>query len=212
MKLLNDEDRKAIEAAIQQAETKTSGEIVFAIAEASANYHHATLQGAIVGMVVATAVYLMLPVSHTITGLLWTESLSFALFYAVLPMVPCRRWFIPRRELDSRVREAALAQFYSSGLYRTRDSNGVEIYLSLFEREVVVIGDRNIHLRMGDAHWQSVRDTIIDGIKKGDARGGICRAIEICGRALAEHFPPRKDDVNELPDKVIDRPVNRHAP
>ena len=103
-------------------------------------------------------------------------------------------------------------QFYASGLYRTRESNGVEIYLSLFEREVVVIGDSGIHSKMGDQHWQEVRDLIIAGIKRGEARQGICGAIESCGKALAEYFPHRTDDINELPDRVITRPLNPHAP
>ena len=212
MKLLSEEDHKVIEAAIRQAEATTSGEIVFAAAEASANYHHATLQGAIIGMAVAAAVYLMIPIAHATTGLLWTEVLSFAVCYALLPRLPWRRWIISQQEMDTRVHEAALMQFYTSGLYRTRESNGVEIYLSLFEREVVVIGDSGIHVKMGDQHWQHVRDLIIAGIRRGDAREGICAAIESCGKALAQYFPPRTDDINELPNQVIRRTINPDAP
>ncbi len=212
MKLLSEEDLKAIEAAIKKAEATTSGEIVFTAAETSANYQHASLQGAIIGMAIAAAVFLMLPIVHTTTSLLWTEVISFAAFYALLPRIPWRRWIISKQEMDARVQEAAFMQFYASGLYRTRESNGVEIYLSLFEREVVVIGDRGIHEKMGDRHWQNVRDQIILGIKKGDARGGICAAIESCGKALAEYFPPRADDVNELSDRVIKRPLHPEAP
>jgi len=211
MKLLSEEDHKVIEAAIKKAEATTSGEIVFAAAEASANYQHATLQGAIIGMAIAAAVYLMIPLTHTTTVLLWTEVLAFAFFYALLPRIPCRRWIISKQEMDARVKEAAFMQFYASGLYRTRESNGVEIYLSLFEREVVVIGDRGIHAKMGDHQWENVRDLIILGILKGDARGGICEAIEACGKVLAEHFPPRHDDVNELSDQIINRSLNPQA-
>ena len=73
MSLLSEEDHKIIEAAIKKAESATSGEIVFTAAEASANYHHATLQGAIIGMAIVAAVFLMLPIVHTTTTLLWTE-------------------------------------------------------------------------------------------------------------------------------------------
>ncbi len=206
MSFLSDEDKEFIEQAINKAETTTSGEIVFTAAVASARYLHATLQGAIIGMTFATAVFLVLPFPHTITNLLWTEFISFAVFYTILPYLPWRRWIISKQEMDARVNDAAMMQFYASGLHRTRESNGVEIYLSFFERRVVVIGDRGIHAKMGDQHWQNVRDLIIRRIKEGNLRGGICAAIEICGKALAEHFPPRPDDINELSDKVIDRP------
>ena len=212
MKLLSNEDNKFIEAAIKKAEATTSGEIVFTVAPASARYLHATLQGAIVGMAIVTAVFLILPIAHTITSILWTEFLSFAAFYTVLPYLPWRRWIISKQELDARVKDAAFMQFYSSGLYRTRESNGVEIFLSLFEKRVVVIGDRGIHEKMGDQHWQNARDLISHGIKEGDLRGGICAAIESCGKALAEHFPSRSDDINELPDSVLDRALHPESP
>jgi len=212
MKLLTEEDRKAIEEEIRRAESQTSGEIVFAVADASAHYHHATIQGALIGMAFSAAVYLALPISHTITALLWTELLSFAILYALIHHLPWRRWLSPGRELDARVHEAAFMQFYSSGLYRTRESNGVEIYLSLFERRVVVIGDRGVHEKMGNPHWDDVRDKIIQGIRKGKAREGICAAIESCGKALAEHFPHQPEDINELPDQVIDRKLGAEAP
>jgi putative membrane protein len=205
MRLLSDSDKKLIEETIRKAEAMTSGEIVFTASEASALYRHATLQGALLAMAVVTAVFLMLPVAHTTTSLLWVEFLSFAVFYAALPRLSWRRWGISNQEMDARVQEAAFMQFYSSGLYRTRESNGVEIYLSFFERRVVVIGDRGIHEKMGDQYWQNVRDLIIRGIREGNVRGGICAAIEACGQALAQHFPPRADDINELPNQVIHR-------
>jgi putative membrane protein len=212
MGFLSEQDNKSIEAAIKKAEATTSGEIVFAVAKASAGYSQATLQGALIGMAIVTAVFLMLPLSHTPATLLWTEFVSFAAFYTLLPYFPWRRWIVSKKEMDARVREAAFIQFYSSGLYKTRESNGIEIYLSLFEREVVVIGDQGIHAKMGNQHWDNVRDLIIRGIKEGNICSGICAAIDSCGKALAEHFPHRPDDINELPDQVINRSVRPEVP
>lgn len=206
--LLTGEDKQAIAGAIQRAELTTSGEIVFAVADASGHYHHATLQGALVGTIIATVVYLALPAFHTIGLVLWTEIIAFAFFYAVIPHLPMRRWFVPRREMDDCVHEAAFREFYTGGLYKTREANGILIYLSCLERRVVVLGDKGIHEKMGDQHWNDVRDKIIHGIEQGRAREGICAAVESCGKALAEHFPRRPDDTNELPDEVIDRTRN----
>jgi putative membrane protein len=205
MGFLSEQDKKSIEAAIKKAEALTSGEIVFATAQASSHYEHASFQGAFLGMAIVTAAFMLIPFAHTPAKLLWTEFASFAIFYTIIPYLPWRRWLISKKEIDARVHEAAFMQFYSSGLYKTRESNGVEIYLSLLERRVVVIGDQGIHEKMGNEHWDRVRDLIIKGIKEGNVCGGICAAIESCGKALAEHFPPRPDDINELPDQVIDR-------
>ncbi len=210
--LLTEEDKQAISEAIKLAEGATSGEIVFAVADSSARYHHASIQAAVAAMVAGTAVYLALPLEHLIGLVLWTQLVCFALAYAVVPRLPWRRIFIPAREMNARVHEAAFMEFYSSGLHRTAEANGVLIYLSILERRVVVIGDRGIHEKMGEQHWHAVRDRIILGIRQGRAREGICDAISTCGKALAEHFPHREDDVNELSDSVIDRKVRPDAP
>ncbi len=208
--LLTEEDKKAIAEAVRKAEMVTSGEIVFAFTDASDRYRHATLQGALAGSILVTAVYLLLPAPQTIGMVLWTEIIAFAFFYALIPRLSCRRWFISSREMDERVHEAAFREFYASGLYRTREANGIVIYLSCLEHRVVVLGDKGIHEKMGEPHWQEVRNQIISGIKQGRAREGICAAIESCGKALADHFPRRADDVNELPDDVLDRRRDQH--
>lgn len=203
--LLNEEDKQAVAEAIKRAESLTSGEIVFAVTEASGRYPHVTLQGALAGMVIATAVYLVLPMPHTTGLVLWTEIIAFALFYSIIPHLPWRRRLIPKREMDESVHESAFHEFYASGLYKTSQANGVLIFLSLLERRVVVLGDKGIHEKMGDPHWQDVRDKVISGIRQGRAQEGICAAVDSCGKALAKHFPRRPDDVNELSDDVIDR-------
>ena len=209
MELLSEEDKQAVSEAIRKAEAVTSGEIVFALTVASGRYVDASFRGAILIMAAATAVYLVLPVNHLIQALLWTETIAFAFSFGVITYLPWRRWFIPKHEMEARVHDAALTEFYTSGLYRTRDSNGVLIYLSVLERRVVVLGDRAIHDKMGD-RWDEVRDTIIRGIRERRARAGICAAVEICGRSLAEHFPRKADDTNELSNDVIDRRPGRH--
>jgi uncharacterized membrane protein len=73
MKLLTDEEKKQIESAIQKAESMTSGEIVFATADASSNYRHATLLGALIGMTIAAIVYMLLTYSPNLIYLLLTE-------------------------------------------------------------------------------------------------------------------------------------------
>ncbi len=209
--LLSEDDRKAIAEGIRKAEATTSGEIVFALTDASARYRHASFQGAIAGAVLATATYLALPVSRPIELVLCMQLISFSVFFVLCEYFPWRRWFISSEEINARVREAALLEFYGSGLYRTREENGVLIYLSVFERRVVVLGDRGIHKKMGNTHWDEVRDRITRGIRESQPREGICEAIDICGKALARHFPRRANDVNELSDQVLERSLKPDA-
>lgn len=201
--LLSEEDKKAIAEAIRGAELKTSGEIVFSLAQSSGNYRYADFQGALSGMAAATVLYLLLPLHHSVLGLLWTEVLAFLAFLLLFSRLPIRRWFIAPEEMETRTWHAAFTQFYEHGLYRTRESNAVLIYLSQFEKRVVVLGDKGIHGKMGDVKWNEVKDLIVQGIHNGRPREGICQAIEVCGQMLAQHFPRPPDDTDELSNRVI---------
>jgi len=44
---------------------------------------------------------------------------------------------------------------------------------------------------------------VTQGIKKGEACDALCRTITDIGQILAEHFPVKPDDTNELPDEVM---------
>jgi len=209
---ITEQDKDAVAAAIGDAERKTSGEIVFAVTERAGRYRHISYLTGIGGLLMASAVYLALPLPHTIPGLLWTQLIGYLGAFSLSFQRPLQRFLIPDKEMDARVGEAAFEEFYASGLHRTREQNGVLIYLSLLEQRVVVLGDRGIHEKMGDRHWKEVRDRILKGIRQGDAGKGICEAVRLCGEALATHFPPRPDDVNELSDAVLDRRGQARAP
>jgi uncharacterized membrane protein len=88
-------------------------------------------------------------------------------------------------------------------MHRTRERNGVLIYLAVADRKLAIVGDAGIHARVGDAYWASIRDLMVSHLRARAARDAIVRAVEDLGRVLAEHFPRRPgDDPNELADEV----------
>ena len=112
---------------------------------------------------------------------------------------------VPRRLLRGRHDALARAQhvFRRLGMHRTAERHGVLIYVAVEERRLAVVGDEGIHGRVGDLHWNEVRDLMIEILREnGPPRRALERAIEALGRALAEHYPRRPDDWNELSDKV----------
>jgi uncharacterized membrane protein len=112
---------------------------------------------------------------------------------------------VPRRLLRRRPDALARAQhvFRRLGMHRTAERHGVLIYVAVEERRLAVVGDEGIHGRVGDLHWNEVRDLMIETLREnGPPRRALERAIEALGRALAEHFPRRPDDRNELSDEV----------
>ena len=122
--------------------------------------------------------------------------------------ITSRVWFI-RRLFTSRiimqecVEEGAKRVFHEHKLRGTQDATGLLIYISLFERTVYVLGDQGISKNLSAKDWEKVRDLIIDGLRSGRAAEGLCQGIGVCGDLLAQHFPIKEDDVNELPNELI---------
>jgi len=98
----------------------------------------------------------------------------------------------------------ARAWFKRLGMERTKEKNGVLICLGAESRTFAILGDEGIHRHLGQAGWDAERDEMAAHFGKGDFAGGLIHAVEAVGAVLAEHFPPRPDDVNELPDEVIE--------
>ncbi len=210
-RFLSEEEKKQIEAAVSQAEKKTSGEIVCLIQSASYHYPMAQVLGG-----TAMALPAALALTPYIGGRLWLGTqnmwlfvsifcLLFAIFYLLVKHTPpLKRWFISQREIDEEVEEAAVTSFFRHGLYRTRDATGVLIFISVFEHKVWVLADHGINAKVPEGQWDTIVAAIKDGIKAGQPAQAICQAVESAGRTLAEHFPVRPDDTDELDNLILE--------
>jgi uncharacterized membrane protein len=109
-----------------------------------------------------------------------------------------RRFFRRRPDVLSRAQRV----FRRLGMHKTAERHGVLVYLAVEERRLAVVGDEGIHGRVGDRHWNRVRDLMLEKLRENAPRQALERAIEELGQALAEHYPRRPDDRNELSDEV----------
>ncbi len=80
------------------------------------------------------------------------------------------------------------------------------IYISLYERMVRVVGDDAISEKLGQEDWEDVCQSVLSGMKSGNAATALNEAILKCGVLLSQHFPNDPDDQNELANelKIID--------
>lgn len=134
-------------------------------------------------------------------------ALLFWLAHGLLDRWPAlKRRFISRREIDEEVEEAAVTAFFRHGLYRTRDANGVLLFISVFERKVWLLADKGIHAKIPQAQWNDLVQRVTQGIGQGQRVPAISSAITEIGDLLAAHFPIRPDDTNELANLIIGDP------
>jgi len=99
---------------------------------------------------------------------------------------------------------AARKQFERLGLAKTKNRNGVLIFIAPKSQNFAVLGDEAIHACLGDETWSSIRDVMLEHFQHGDHTGALLAAITRVGEALARHFPctTPATNPNELPDKI----------
>jgi len=198
-------ERKRIESAVQQVEKQTSGEIVPMVVDESYDYPRAEILGA--GLFsLATAVSLSWGFfGESLWHFLWLFALCYFPFKLLIRKFPTlRRRLIHPVEISAEVEEKAIISFLEQGLHHTRDETGILFLISLFERRVHVLADRGINEVVPAKFWDEVVQTITEGIHRGDTCNALCAAIESCGQLLAEHFPVKGDDTDELPNLIIE--------
>jgi uncharacterized membrane protein len=111
------------------------------------------------------------------------------------------RVFISKFDIADPV-AAAQEEFNRLGMEQTRERNAVLIYLAPGPRKFAVIGDCGVHARCGDIFWQELARSMTARFRVGEFTEGIVQGITRAGELLAENFPRRPDDSNELPDRV----------
>lgn len=97
---------------------------------------------------------------------------------------------------------AARRHFEQLGMTRTQERNGVLIFVAPRSRTFAVIGDTAVHEKCGEAFWRLLAAAMSTHFKRGDFTAGLVHGIERAGELLAEHFPYRADDRNELPNDI----------
>ncbi len=111
------------------------------------------------------------------------------------------RVFISRKLVPEPV-AAAQEHFMQMGMAKTRERNGVLIFVAPRSHRFAVVGDSGVHERCGDDFWKELAMEMSGHFAKSEFTSGIIHGVKKAGQLLALHFPHRPDDANELPDDV----------
>ena len=221
---LTREEEQAVNAAIAEAERKTSGEIYCIYARDVSEYTE-------VGLGYATGVSLLLPMALVAFGLRpwaieemltgWRMSgpeagpeagaLAYAMLQAlilfamlaVMMIRPLRFWLAPEPLKRARVHKVAVQQFLAKGLQATESRTGVLIFASDAERHAEVVADEGVYTKVDPEVWGDAIEALAEAMKRKAPGEGFVEAVRRVGAVLAEHFPPVGDNPNELPDEIV---------
>ena len=100
-------------------------------------------------------------------------------------------------------RERALDVFSHLRIWDTAHNNGVLIYLLLADRDVEIVADRGIDVKVGAAGWEKICKEMETDFRAGNFAGGVIKGIQAVSKQLAAHFPKHGGGENELPDAPV---------
>ncbi len=200
--MIGAEDRERLVEAIREAEARTAGEIVVVVARQASGYRSVPILWA---MLAALAVpWPLIAITTLGAPRIALAQLLVALTLSMVLSLPKRRYrLVPGFIKRGRAHEAALREFVARGLTRTRERTGVLIYVAAAEHYAEILADTGISDHVDERVWRDAIDDLIEAIKAGRPADGLIAAVRRVGAVLAEHAPPRLDDADELPNRVI---------
>jgi putative membrane protein len=220
---LTEADRTRIAKAVHTAEAQTSGEIVPVLAEISDGYEDiALIWSALVAMLalaaLAVAPHFYLALVDRVMGwwghewqpravltlALAVATVKFTAMWLLQLWRPLRLALVPGPVKHARVRARAVAAFRLGTERRTSGATGVVIYLSRGERRAEIVADAAIAGKVPPETWAEPMAAMLAEIRAQRLADGLIAAISQVGTVLAAHLPRSDDDVNELPDRLIE--------
>jgi putative membrane protein len=204
MTFLNESDKQRLRAAINDVESKTSGEIVTVIAAASGSYYYYPTLWAALTAILSPLLLAWLSLSFAPLGIVEMQLLVFGLLALLLRWPGVKMRLVPRSVQRDYCARRAHEQFLAQNMHTTRERTGVLLYVSVAERHVELLADAGIHARVPEGTWNRIVDDFTAEVKAGRIGAGFVAAVNAIGQHLATHFPRAVDDRNELPDRLIE--------
>lgn len=188
VKKLSAEDRKRIQAAIADAESKSDAHCAAVVLPASDRYAlYPLVWGALAALVIGAALTFFKPSLLFRYGML-IEAAVFIIAAFALDWFPLRLLTVPARVKQDHAHAMAHREFAARILSNHRN-NGILIFVSLAERYVEILASRDVHAKVGEAAWNEIVADFVSTAKAGRIADAVTSAIGACSAHLMKHFP-----------------------
>jgi len=98
--------------------------------------------------------------------------------------------------------ERALEVFFLLEMDKTKNQNGVLIYVAVHDHKFVICGDKGINDVVPNNFWESTKNIMQAHFKQSNFKQGLIDGILKAGEELKAHFPWQVDDENELSNQI----------
>jgi putative membrane protein len=182
MKNISKSDHELLRRAIEDAEKRTNTHIALVVVPVSDRYHMYPLAyGALLALALGGALALFCPQLALRTSFV-AEAAVFVVFSAVFDWMPLRLRLVPGFIRRTRARNFAHREF--GARIATTHRGGLLLFVSLGERYVELLADRDLHARVGQQRWDRIVGDLTSGARTGQTVKCLQAAISACRDAI----------------------------
>ncbi len=209
---LDQAERAEVERTAAEAEGRTSAEIVCALATESGRYDRAESLVGLAGALLALGIAQLALAPPAAGPGSWSQahlSLGWSAFAVAAGFTigtvlasyvhPLRALFTSSREREQETLRSATHVFVIERLASTRSRGGVLLYVSLFERRVVVLADRGVMDALGEPFVRELRDLALARLREGRRKETFIESLRLAAERLAPALPQAPGNADELP-------------
>jgi putative membrane protein len=203
---IDEQSLKKIKDAVVSAEAQTTGEIVPMIVRSSSPAGHMTC---LLFFLLLAFFDLCLFVYLTEFQIQFIAEIQLACILAALilgttlsKLTTIQRLLTPRSDRKHNALVRAELEFHRSKIRATSAHTGVLLFVSLMERQAVVLADEKVVEKLHGHSWDEILKSLTDGLKRKDFALGFSKALGETGQLLAKHFPASSHGVPELPNEL----------
>ena len=182
MATLSKSDHEKLERAISDVERGTKTHVALVVVPASDRYlMYPLAYGALFALAVGGVVALLWP-GMALSRAFLCEALAFVTFSILFDWLPMRLLLVPARLRRARARDFAHREFAARIL--TTHQGGMLLFVSLGERAVELLADRELHARVGQQAWDSIVSELTVSAKTKPLAECLLAAIASCNGAI----------------------------
>ncbi|MBU6297893.1 MAG: TPM domain-containing protein [Alphaproteobacteria bacterium] len=186
---LSAEQRTKLHAACEAAEARTHARFVLVTMHVSDRYAlYPLVYGAVLGFTALGALALFWP-ELSLRPAFFAAAAVFAVASLVLDWLPLRLRVVPKRVKHAHARTMAHHAFAARVLAQNDHKPGIVFFVSLGERYVEVVTDRDVDKRIPQKTWDGVIAEFAAAAKAGRITDGFLAAVESCTKVLEMHYP-----------------------
>jgi putative membrane protein len=182
MATLSKSDHEQLQRAIADVERLTKTHVALVVVPASDRYlMYPLAYGALFALAIGGALALLWP-GMALSRAFLCEALAFVVFSIVFDWLPIRLLLVPARLRRARARDLAHREFAARIL--TTHQGGLLLFVSVGERAVDLLADRELHARVGQKAWDAIVADLTAGARAKPLMECLLAAIASCNAAI----------------------------